>query len=119
MNHRRVVVFAPAPIPIGQPIEVHLMVARGGAAVCVRDLTTGILYGGGGIFGEAADDAQIDGHRQDFRRSQPGPRVRVENTYRGRVVECVIANVAQVEGHAPCTSFVVEVPESPPEPYRG
>jgi len=119
MARRNVVVFAPAPIPIGQEIEVHLLNVAGSKAVSVRDLTTGILYGGGGIFGgAAAKEDEVDGHKADFRTSQLARFAQVESVYRGRVVECVIANVAQREGHAACTSFVVEVAAVPPGPYR-
>ena len=81
-------------------------------------LTTGILYGGGGIFSGAAKEDSVDGHKDDFRTSQPSRLSRVESVYRGRVVECVIANVPQREGHAACTSFIVEVAAMPPGPYR-
>jgi hypothetical protein len=119
MARRNVVVFAPAPIPIGQEIEIHLMNAGGSKTVAVRDLTTGILYGGGGIFDGAAKEDEVDGHKSDFRKSQPGRFSIVESVYRGRVVECVVANVPQREGHAACTSFVVEVAAAAPGPYRG
>lgn len=118
MARRNVVVFAPAPIPIGQEIEVHLMNVAGSKAVGVRDLTTGILYGGGGIFLGAAKEEDVDGHKGDFRKSQLAQFAMVESVYRARVVECVIANVSQNDGHAPCTSFVVEVAPAPPGPYR-
>lgn len=112
MKRRKVVVFAPAPIAVGDELEVHLM----SSAVAVRDLKTGILYGGGGVFSGAAEEDEVDGHRSDYRTSQPSRLSQV--AYRGRVVECVIANVAQNEGYAPCTSFVVEVAATPATPYR-
>jgi hypothetical protein len=118
MARRNVVVFAPAPIPLGQEIEVHLMNVGGTKAVGVRDPTTGILYGGGGIFSGAAKEDDVDGHKGDFRTSKPARLAHVESVYRGRVVECVIANVPQGEGHAACTSFIVEVAGVPPGPYR-
>lgn len=86
-------------------------------AVAVRDLTTGILYGGGGIFAVAPKEMVVDGTRADFRTSQLARLAVVDSTYRGRVVECVIGNVPQQEGHAPCTSFVVEV-SAAAAPYR-
>jgi hypothetical protein len=118
MARHNVVVFAPAPIPVGQEIEVHLINAAGGKAVSVRDLTTGILYGGGGIFSGAAKDDDVDGHKSDFRTSQLARFSQVEAVYRGRVVQCVIANVPQTEGHAPCTSFIVDVAGVHPGPHR-
>lgn len=84
----------------------------------MRDLTTGILCGGGGIFSVAPKEQELDGHRADFRTSQLARLAVVESTYRARVVECLIANVPQQEGHAPCTSFVVEVAPPQPGPYR-
>ncbi len=118
MTRRNVAVFSPAPIPVGQEIEVHLVNVGGSKAVAVRDLTTGILYGGGGIFSGAAKEDAVDGHKEDFRTSQPARLAHVESVYRGRVVQCVIANVAQTEGHAACTSFIVEVTGAPSAPYR-
>jgi hypothetical protein len=119
MARRNVVVFAPAPIAVGEELEVHLMNVDGAKAVAVRDLKTGILYGGGAIFSEAAKEEDVDGrHKSDFRTSRPSRLSRVESVYRGRVVECVIANVAQTEGHAACTSFVVEVAATPTTAYR-
>lgn len=76
------------------------------------------LYGGGGIFSGAVKEDDVDGHRADFRKSQPARLSQVESIYRGRVVECVIANVPQNEGHAACTSFIVEVAAMPSGPYR-
>lgn len=118
MTRRSVVVFAPAAIPVGQEIEVHLMNVAGSKAVAVRDLTTGILYGGGGIFEGAPKELVVDGHRPDFRTGTLARFAVVESTYRARVLSCVIANVPQQEGHAPCTSFVVEVAAAQPGPYR-
>jgi hypothetical protein len=119
MARRNVVVFAPAPIPIGQEIEVSLVSVGGLKSVAVRDLTSGILYGGGGLFSVAKKEDEVDGHKSDFRSSQPARLAQVESVYRGRVVECVIANVGQNEGFASCTSFVVEVAATNPGPYRG
>ena len=118
MTRHKLAVFAPAPIPVGQEIEVHLMNAGGDREVAVRDLTTGILYGSGKLFGEAAKEDAIDGYRRGLRSSAPGRFARGESTYRARVVECVIANVPGHEGWAPCTSFVVEVAATPHGPYR-
>ncbi|MGE0791965.1 MAG: hypothetical protein AB7S26_40195 [Sandaracinaceae bacterium] len=118
MPRLNVCVYAPAPIGVGEEIEVLLMVVQGISAVAVRDLRTGILYGGGGIFSGATDDDEIEGHRSDFRKSQPAEQARVDVVYRGRVAECVVANVNQYEGAAACTSFVVDVPPPPAAPYR-
>ncbi len=114
---RHVVVYAPAPIGVGQPIEVNVMKVVGVPGICVRDLTTGIVYGGGGIFLEATAADVIDGHKSDFRRGRPRATAKLESSYRGRVVECVVANVSQHEGAAPCTSFVIDVDEGA-APYR-
>ena len=77
------------------------------------------MYGGGGIVGGAATkEDEVDGHKADFRTSQLARFSQVESVYRGRVVECVIANIPQREGHAACTSFVVEVAAVPDAPYR-
>jgi hypothetical protein len=117
MARRNVVVFAPAPIPVGNEMEVHLVNAT--KTVVVRDLSTGILYGSGATFDPPAKEDVVDGHRSDFRRGRIGELARVESVYRARVVECVIANVSQSAGFAPCTSFVVEVLDASAGPYRG
>lgn len=116
MALRKVVVFAPAPIGVGEELEVHLVSSGGSKTVAVRDLRTGIFYGGGGIFSVAAKEDVVDGHRPDYRTSQPSRFTVVESVYRARVVECIVANVPQNEGHAPCTSFVVD--DAAPVPYR-
>ena len=60
----------------------------------------------------------VDGHKGDFRTSKLARLAQIEFVDRGRVVECVIANVFENVGCAACTSIVVEVIDASAGPYR-
>jgi hypothetical protein len=48
-------------------VEVTMVRVPGHRAVCLRDLTTGILYGGGGTFRDATSDETSTVTGKDFR----------------------------------------------------
>ncbi|MBX3232689.1 MAG: hypothetical protein KIT84_44065 [Labilithrix sp.] len=105
----RITIFTAAPIPIGNEVLVEVFSLPDGSSVPrVRDVVTSILYAGtrGGT---------------DWTRAEPPPDAKPKYTLRGRVVECVVANVRVYDfespGYAPQTSLSIEV-LSDPGPYR-
>ena len=117
MSHRSVVVFAAAPIAVGQTIEVAIIHTRDGMHVRVRDLSTLVMYGGANVF-TALPTLPVYGIRADHRSAALPAGTTTVKTFLARVIECVVSNVKQRDGHAPCTSFVVEVLPDDAGPYR-
>ena len=120
-NRRDVVVFSAAPLPVGTEVEVELVRCRDGAqGVRVRDLATSVLYGGARLFdgGPLSSKYRLLGAPTDYRGARPPDGAKVVQTFRARVLECVVANVEQTEGYATCTSFVLEILPESAAPYR-
>lgn len=117
-NRRSVVVFSAAPLPVGTEVEVQkVRLDDGVRGIRLRDVGTSVLYGGGGLFDAMALHERF-GAASDYRSAQLPDLATVEETFRARVLECVVANVAQSEGYATCTSFVVELLPAGQSAYR-
>jgi len=112
MAHRPVVVFTVAAIPLGHEVGVEVFDSPAGSFVRVQDLVTSIFYGGV----KAAAPQGTVGHVSDW-TSLDAPKFSTpREAFRGRVISCVVSNVAQQDGYAVATSLVVDTAASPP--YR-